>query len=119
MEYIAQICTGGWTRQNYTAEEIIARLEKITEMIQKEKIEGVLIAGDIYDKSIPSTDAINLLDNILNKLIKELKIKVYIIAGNHDSKERLGFGNKIFENYFVIIFSGVKGRNQHTLDFFS
>lgn len=84
-------------------------LKQIVEKIQKEKIEAILISGDIYDRSIPPTEAVNLLDSFLNTLIKELKRKVFIIAGNHDSKERLGFGNKIFENDGLYIESKYTG----------
>ena len=73
-------------------------LKQIEKIIEKEKIEAVLISGDIYDRSIPPADAVEVLDKFLNNLIKILKVKVFIISGNHDSKERLNFGSKIFEN---------------------
>lgn len=73
-------------------------LNQILDIIEKEKVEVVLIAGDVYDRTVPSSEAVELLDNFLNQLIKNLKVKVFMISGNHDSKERLGFGNKIFEN---------------------
>lgn len=72
-------------------------LNQIIEKIKENEIDVILIAGDIYDKNIPSLEAINLFDNFLNILIKQLNKKVFIIAGNHDSKDRLAFGNKIFE----------------------
>lgn len=85
-------------------------LNKIIEKIKAENIDAILIAGDVYDRSIPQAEAINLLDRFLNILIKELKKKVFIIAGNHDSKERLGFGNKIFENEGLFISSKYEGK---------
>lgn len=85
-------------------------LKKIIEKIQEEKIEVVLISGDVYDRSIPQTEAVNLLDSFLHTLIKELKRKVFIISGNHDSKERLGFGNRIFENDGLYIESKYSGK---------
>lgn len=85
-------------------------LNKIIEKIKEENIDAILIAGDVYDRSIPQADAIDLLDRFLNILIKELKKKVFIIAGNHDSKERLGFGNKIFENEGLFISSKYEGK---------
>ncbi len=72
-------------------------LKEIIEIIKKKEIDIVLIAGDIYDRAIPSSDAVNVLNDFLNALIKELKVEVFIISGNHDSKERLNFGSKIFE----------------------
>lgn len=73
-------------------------LNQIIKIIEEEKVDAVLIAGDVYDRSVPSSEAVNLLDSFLNTLIKKLKLKVFIISGNHDSKERLNFGSKIFEN---------------------
>ena len=73
-------------------------LNEIIKIIKKEKIKVVLIAGDIYDRSVPPADAVEVLNNFLSVLIKELRVKVFIISGNHDSKERLNFGSKIFEN---------------------
>ena len=85
-------------------------LNKIIENIKEEDIETILISGDIYDRSIPPTEAVDLLDKFLNILIRELKRKVFIIAGNHDSKERLGFGNKIFEEEGLYISSKYDGK---------
>lgn len=84
-------------------------LNQIAQIIKKEKIEVVLIAGDVYDRSIPSSDAVNLLDSFLITLVKELKLKVFIISGNHDSKERLNFGSKIFENDGLYIQTNYEG----------
>ena len=76
---------------------------------QNENVEIVLISGDVYDRSVPPAEAVNLLDNFLKILIKELKIKVFIISGNHDSKDRLGFGSKIFEDEGLYIESKYNG----------
>lgn len=73
-------------------------LNQILNIIEKENIDHVLIAGDVYDRAVPSSEAVEVLDSFLNSLIKKLKVKVFMISGNHDSKERLGFGSKIFEN---------------------
>lgn len=73
-------------------------LNQILDIIEKEKVEAVLIAGDVYDRAVPSSEAVELLDSFLNSLVKKLKVKVFMISGNHDSKERLRFGSKIFEN---------------------
>lgn len=64
-------------------------LKEIINKIKEQNIDCVLISGDIYDKSIPSLEAVNLLDWFLNELIKKQNKKVFIIAGNHDSKDRL------------------------------
>lgn len=55
------------------------------------KPDMLIIAGDLYDRSIPPNDAIALLNKVLSIIVLELKIPTFIIAGNHDSKERLSF----------------------------
>ena len=84
-------------------------LNQIIEKIQEEKIELVLISGDIYDRGVPPSDAVTVLNNFLKVLIKDLHLKVCIIAGNHDSKERLNFGSEIFKSdglYISSIYNG-------------
>ena len=70
-------------------------LDKLVELLRKQEIEALIISGDIYDRSVPPAEAVELLDTILSKIILELKIPVLAIAGNHDSAERLSFGNKL------------------------
>ena len=65
-------------------------------------VDGVLIAGDVYDKSIPPTDAVDLFDEFLTN-ISSMEIPVFIISGNHDSPERLNFGSRIFKRQNVHI----------------
>ena len=84
-------------------------LNQIIEKIQEEKIELVLISGDIYDRGVPPSEAVTVLNNFLKALIKDLHLKVCIIAGNHDSKERLNFGSEIFKSdglYISSIYDG-------------
>ncbi len=69
-------------------------LKQIVDIIDNEQPDGVLIAGDIYDKSVMPVEAISLFDDFLNAL-HERAIPVYIISGNHDSAYRLAFGSKI------------------------
>lgn len=83
-------------------------LNQIIEIVKKEKVDIVLIAGDVYDKSIPTIEAVNLFSNFLTKLYK-LKVLVFVISGNHDSKDRLSFGNELFVDngiYIEGIFNG-------------
>lgn len=70
-------------------------LDRIIDLLKEEKADVFIIAGDIYDRSVPPAEAVELLDNILNKIILELNIPVLAISGNHDSPERLSFGNKL------------------------
>ena len=72
-------------------------LNKICEVIGDERADCVLIAGDVYDKAVPSAEAVQLFDDFLTKLSK-LKVQIFIISGNHDSPERLSFGAEIMEN---------------------
>lgn len=75
-------------------------LTQILRIIDEEKADAVLIAGDIYDKSVPSAEAVTLFDDFLCRLAKR-KVHVFMISGNHDSPERLAFGGRLFE------FSGI------------
>ena len=72
-------------------------LTQILRIIDEEKADAVLIAGDVYDKSVPSAEAVTLFDDFLCRLAKR-HLPVLIISGNHDSPERLAFGNRLFES---------------------
>lgn len=71
-------------------------LLQILQIIDEESADAVLICGDVYDKSVPSAEAVTLFDDFLNRLAKR-QIPVLIISGNHDSPERLAFGNRLLE----------------------
>ena len=71
-------------------------LNQILEIIRKEEPDAVLIAGDIYDKSVPSAEAVEVFDDFLVSLA-EAELPVFLISGNHDSAERLSFGGRILE----------------------
>ena len=66
-------------------------LQKITDILKKEQVGALLIAGDVYDKAIASTEAVKIFDAFIVNLSKA-QIKVFIISGNHDSGERISFG---------------------------
>lgn len=72
-------------------------LTKIINIIDDEKPQAVLIAGDIYDKSVPSAEAVQLFDDFLCRLAKR-RLEVFVISGNHDSAERIAFGSRIMDN---------------------
>lgn len=107
--HLADLHLGKTLQEQSLLEDQEYMLKQIIEKIKKYDIETILISGDIYDRSVPQKEAVNLLDNFLNTLVKELKKKVFIIAGNHDSKERLGFGNRIFEDDGLYIESRYTG----------
>ena len=77
-------------------------LYQILQIIDDEQADAVLIAGDVYDKSIPSAEAVTLLDDFLCRLAQR-NIPVFLISGNHDSPERLAFGNRLMEDRGVHI----------------
>lgn len=83
-------------------------LEQVLTLALDRKIDGVLIAGDIYDKAIPSVEAVSLFDMFLTRL-SEYHLPVYMISGNHDSAERLSFGAKIMEKSGVYVVSEYAG----------
>ena len=68
-------------------------LEQILDVAREERPDGVLIAGDVYDKRVPSADAVMLLDGFLSRLAE--LCEVFLISGNHDSAERLAFGGRL------------------------
>lgn len=68
-------------------------LTKILRLADEEAPDGILIAGDIYDKSVPSAEAVELLDDFLYRLSLR-GTQVFLISGNHDSPERLAFGGR-------------------------
>lgn len=71
-------------------------LKKILNIIDDEKSDGVMIAGDVYDKAIPSAEAVSLFDDFLYSLSKR-KQQVFVISGNHDSPERIAFASRIMD----------------------
>lgn len=73
-------------------------LNQFVDVVAEEKPDAVVIAGDLYDRSVPPTDAVELLDEILFKINVELKTPVVAIAGNHDSAERLSFGSSWYKH---------------------
>ncbi|MDQ6597273.1 exonuclease SbcCD subunit D [Bacillus salipaludis] len=73
-------------------------LEQFVQVVAEEQPDAVVIAGDLYDRSVPPTDAVELLDQILFKINVELKTPIVSIAGNHDSAERLSFGSSWYKH---------------------
>ena len=72
-------------------------LKQILTILREERPDGgVILAGDIYDKAIPSAEAVELFDEFLTQLAA-LRLRVFIIAGNHDSPERIAFGNRLMD----------------------
>ena len=75
---------------------------EVINVINENKIEVVFIAGDVYDTSVPSGQAVSLFDLFLTRL-NELQVRVYIIPGNHDSAERIAFAAELLKRNLVFI----------------
>ena len=72
-------------------------LKRILELAEEEKPDGIILAGDIYDKQIPSAEAVQVFDEFITRLAGRA-IPVFIISGNHDSAERLAFGGRLLNS---------------------
>lgn len=77
-------------------------LTKIINIIDEEKPDGIIIAGDVYDKSVPPAEAVQLFDDFLVRLSKR-NLKVLVISGNHDSPERIAFGSRLMNRSGVYL----------------
>lgn len=77
-------------------------LDEILGIVDQEKPDGVLLAGDIYDKTVPSGEAVQVLDGFLTSLA-DREIPVFLISGNHDSPERIAFGAEIMSGRRVYV----------------
>ncbi|MDP1832379.1 MAG: exonuclease SbcCD subunit D [Geothrix sp.] len=72
-------------------------LDQVIAMLKDTRAEALVIAGDLYDRAVPPKEAVALLDQTLDRIIRGLGVPVLIIAGNHDSPERLGFASRFLE----------------------
>ena len=81
----------------YMTQEQRGILNRFLEEIDIEKPDVVVIAGDLYDRAVPPTEAVNLLDEVLAEIVLKREIPVLSIAGNHDSPGRLNFGSKLMQ----------------------
>ena len=80
-------------------------LERILNLAEDEKPDGVILAGDIYDKQIPPAEAVQVFDAFITRLA-EKNLPVFIISGNHDSAERLAFGGKLLKSRGIYLSNG-------------
>jgi len=83
-------------------------LTKIINAIDEEKPDAIVLAGDIYDKAVPSAEAVELFDDFLVRLSKR-NLKVFVISGNHDSAERIAFGGRLMDKsgiYMSPVYNG-------------
>ena len=84
-------------------------LKQVLECVAEEQPDGILIAGDIYDRMVPSVEAVQLLDTFLTELSNQ-KVPVYLISGNHDSAERVSFGAKLLTKSQIYMATQYQGK---------
>ncbi len=78
-------------------------LQQFVRLAADTRPDAVLLAGDIYDRSVPPAEAVRLLDLVLEQLVLELKIPVVMIAGNHDGPDRLAFGSGLLQRAGLVV----------------
>ncbi len=81
-------------------------LEQIIQIVKQEQADGVLLAGDLYDKPVPPIEAVQELDRFLTGLAS-LGISVFAVSGNHDSAERIAFGARLMQERDIYFVSGI------------
>ena len=87
-------------------------LQEILRIVDEVKPWGILMAGDIYDKSVPAAEAVEVLDEFLTELVSR-KVPLFMVSGNHDSAERLNFGSRIMQKNGVHIAGTFDGMIKH------
>lgn len=70
-------------------------LLNLIETLKEKQIDAIIMAGDLYDRSLPPKDAVALANQVLTRMVKELDVPVFVIAGNHDSNERIEYGAEL------------------------
>ncbi|RCW43359.1 exonuclease SbcCD subunit D [Paenibacillus prosopidis] len=81
----------------YMTEDQRYVLQQLLQAIELERPDAVIIAGDLYDRAVPPTEAVELLDELLERIVIDLNTPVLAISGNHDSPDRINFGTKMME----------------------
>ena len=83
-------------------------LDRVLELIDREHPDALIVAGDVYDKSIPPVEAVNLFDDFLVSLAAR-NVQVFIVSGNHDSAERVSYGGRVMEHSGIHISRRITG----------
>ena len=79
---------------------------QIASIIEREQVDAVLISGDLYDRSMPSAQAVSLLDEMFTTLISRYHLPILAISGNHDSARRVAYGSRLFEQSGLYLAGG-------------
>ena len=109
--HISDLHLGKRIHQFSMIEEQKHILEQIVRIVKEEKTDGILIAGDVYDKIYPSAEAVALFDSFLVSLARE-DVKVFVISGNHDSPERIAFLGELTEKTGVYLSPVYQGKTK-------
>ena len=107
--HLSDLHLGKRLREYSLMEDQAFILEKILRVVDDERPDGVVIAGDVYDKSVPSAEAVALFDRFLSDLADRGQ-PVFVISGNHDSAERISYGRNIMNRsgvYLSAVFGGI------------
>src|SRR5690606_25572469 len=78
-------------------------LDELVRLARDTRPDAVLVAGDIFDRSVPPTEAVLLLDEVLARLVLDLRVPTLMIAGNNDSAARLGFASRLLRDSGLVI----------------
>lgn len=93
-------------------------LDQLVQIAREERVDVVIIAGDVFDRAVPPVEAVALLDETLARIVGDLAIPVIMIAGNHDSARRLAFGSRLLASRGLYVAGAVTANlNPITLDF--
>lgn len=84
-------------------------LDQFVKLVGDTRPDVILIAGDIYDRSVPPAEAVKLLDEILSSILLDFGVPIVMIAGNHDSPERLGFGTRLLARQGLHLIGQLQG----------
>lgn len=82
-------------------------LDQLVELARETRPDALLVAGDVYDRAVPPPEAVTLLDEVLFRLVLDLEVPVVLIAGNHDSPDRLGFAARLLAGEGLHVFSSL------------
>lgn len=93
----------------YMTEDQRYVLQQLLQAIEIERPDAVIIAGDLYDRAVPPTEAVELLDELLERIVIDLNTPVLAISGNHDSPDRINFGTKMMESRGLYLAGQLKG----------
>lgn len=88
-------------------------LQSLIELIKEEKPDVLIIAGDLYDRSVPPTSAVELLDAVLSEILVKEKVKIIAISGNHDNPSRVSFAGNVLKRQGLHIYGDISKPNEY------